>query len=1152
MRHRRTRALLASASLLVSLLLPLLCACAGDRPVDRVESRDELGGRLQAAALPSSWPKGATLHLRSWSRELPAEWRQAEYLLSLRRHVSEGGGLLLEGQAVQLAAALGLCSPSALRPRSLTHGYDGHSDARGLRFGLYGTELGRELLGMEEEPRWLDEGRLLHAELVGLDPSLLGTGASFAHLITEKAAQRRVRADSLVAGWEIGNGRILCVGVVAEEAEAQHAELQRYLDTRALPWLAKSGAAIVTIEGNERRPEVDGWARAPKIERRAAYWEDPLPAARPWQLGVCLPGAMATAHPVDELVRTLSAQQVDLLVLRVRSLERQFDARKDVRWRREPDQVPESRLLEIARAAHAAGMQCALELPDKLEPLGRGEARLSFADALASRLFDEARLGEAGFDGVFVRGLDAWALRGFVEELRERRPSVFVVASDPFPVPGDGIIGQIDSCSGKFAGLPIAGLDEAGLMRGQRPGVSGILRLETRVSRGATPDWLRTQCKDFVRLYGDAAQGIVLDLHDAEQLDRLGELCAWAWDPGRDAAVFALSSTGQLGARDALRQLVPARELAPSSPVSARQTVCENAWLRLETGGGRLLYDPTRSARFQQGAVVLSPAFDTSRILGARPGADYLLAYAREFDTGARSSTASRELIVGQGDFDWPGALRASGVQTLRQLLVLPPGRYRMQIEGQSSEGGALVELSLDHKILGYFAGAGESSTHSFEFGIAEKRVHELVLRLRHGASVELLHARIDRIGDVGIERRSRARAGELVDHVEFVNTSFVREERRVRMLSGLPGILVSVLYREGQNGLRVDREYPLPEYRLIRAAKSQGRAPWILAGRRPGLPTLWIYELDQGPKHRSTWVPGTGLRIHNLPRSHTGFRLAILLADELGPSADPIRLLPHLRALYSPPQLKLVGGEARIPAPLPHPWPRLVLAPETALDGLCVRDPRGEHALRFQAQSDGELACVLTHVPGRIVQIGTGDVRLPRVGVGMKRILSVQDMDESQIVVLRRACTATSLRAFLHFEVDATTLRWAGQDWLYRDARRVALPWQTGALSFEIASAAFAGPHVLDSSAGLLGCSLRDGNLCLSVQTAAEQDYPSSQLLRLRAWEGSLGGRLRVLDDPGSSARSTQAPFVDSQLLRGHRGDWTLPRSARPATPQR
>ncbi|PIE24093.1 MAG: hypothetical protein CSA62_04620 [Planctomycetota bacterium] len=1093
----------------------------------------------------ASWPEGSLVHLCSCSRELPARWRDAEWLLRLRQHVNQGGSLLLEGHAVQLAVALGLTAPGSVERRVLRRGQDGRSDAAGTRFGLAPAPIAEQVLGFGPKAVYFDSSPLLRVEYLALDYLQLRGGVALGFLAIDERGIERARSDCLLAGWELGKGRVLSFGLVSAQGEAHREPAEQWLAAKGQAWLTRGRElAVCREDGAPPRPAIDAWGPVPKAPARPPlYLEGPRPS-RPWQLGVAIPGALLQQWNRAKLAEHLAAHRIDLVLLGVTGLDRLLDPVKASGLRVQADDVSEETLLDFAASAHDQGMQVALELPDGGGRLQPGEEQLAFVDALASRFFDEEKLGREAFDGLVLGGFDRWTMRAALASLQQQRPSIFVVSREGEAAPSDAVIGQIEPQAGRFAGLAISGHDAASLRRAYRPGVHGLLRLDSAAAHGASPDWLRQQCKDFVRLFGDRAHAIVLDLENPERLTEMLQLCSLASAPLAEAAVYRLASTGRGGARDALGQLLPSPALGAQSPAAAATTVLENRWLRLELGGGRLLFDPKRSGDFGRSALVLSPGFDRSRILGARPGPGYLLEYDSDFQPGSNKREARGTLLLSKDEPRWPGALRRGGIETLRQELELPRGRYQLLLEGQPGAEGAVLELALESAVLGNLVGKKARVEKSFEFSIAEQRPCELQLRLRAGARVELLRAELHRIGDVGQEQKFQETAGPLVELKEWVTTSFLREERELRMLGDLPGFLISVRYHKANNGLRVERSFALPGYRLLAAARSRGRAPWILEGTRKGLPRLWIYELGQGPKHRSLWIPGRGLRLRNAPRSHTGFRLAVLLADEFGPSCDPVALTHELRMLFDPPTLRLQAGRAELPASLPHPWPRLLKVSAQEAQALRVQDPLGVRNLRSVARRDGGAFATVMQWPQERMALWLRQPGEPAVSPGSKRILRLASQAESRIVLRRHALTPFSLRASVRFEGNLPELSFAGESWLYRGMHELVAPYLLGDLAFTAGSHRWNGIRLLDSSAGITRCGLdahswEIATSELPLGTAARMLYA-----RVLAWDGAWGPRLRPLGRRGGRS--------SSMLVRGRRESWSLPRSAQPARPWR
>ncbi len=610
-------------------------------------------------------------------------------------------------------------------------------------------------------------------------------------------------------------------------------------------------------------------------------------------------------------------------------------------------------------------------------------------------------------------------------------------------------LGQIQPDAGRVRDLPLRGLVDPELSKAWPASLFPVLHLDPDPAHGGSPDWLHAQVRDFLRHRDAEASTVVLDLQERMDPRRLSSLLDLLQRPFSSARSYRLAATGKGGQRESLAALLssPGSFLRASSQAPCRRMVIENRFLRLEGTEGSLIVDRDRASDLTQGRKAsqrLSPRFMSTRLRGARPGPEYVMKVRKQLYPRMEDPVdpAQHTLRLPASGAVLPRRISAAGVALVEKELLLPPGTYEIRFKLRSEGRGSLVEIRLDDRVLGFLVcPGGQNRNQVFRFGIAEERRARLALEHRYGESMQLLEVAYEKVEDAGIEVRSASASGPRALVLEEVGSSFLTERRRILTLGDLPALCIEVEYDRVSTGLRVDRFFAFPGYQLQRRERlERGTKVYLRLEDPAGVqPDLILIASGLGRNHELAFRSGEGLAMKSFPRSKGGFRLALVLADELGSVlVDPAELWTALDEVVHPPSLTWEKGERRFAWPWKFVWRRCAILPSKAARPIQLREGglwRG--ALPGPSGDQGE-SLLVAGGPGDVNAVRLGEWIGPKPLPGAARLLAY-DSDAGALVLSRLSAICTNPGVRLPEALGSPSLD--GELWDYHYADKLWLP---------------------------------------------------------------------------------------------------------------
>ena len=1063
-------------TLLACLMLPASCFFAGrdgSLVQEALPPTSILPGRLLGevqATVPFRIPDGTSvLSIQSRSRELPAAWSSPLFRKSLERFVEEGGGLLLIGYAVKLCESLDLGRLAQVG--AMQYGIRGEGLGRGFRFGISNGDEAKELLAGEPPEIFFDSGTHVRLEYCLLDPNELNEAYGWARLLREREGSQSTSNLAALAAWKRGKGRICAVGL-GPIRSSEGAALLEHLRL----WLAKGkkGGFYAKLKELSPDPVIDGWLN-PEPEMALP----PFFASERTRIP-------SLAHFGMRLGRSLliKGEAKSMLQLALRKGADFFLAEEGL-----PSTGNPAELRRLASWLHARGAMLGIDSSFDAQEEGAGALmeEEAWLDDLARNYLDVRRYGNSALDGAGSKSLVDDGFGNATRRLWEEQPAAFVLGKRPRSSAAS--IARLPSVAGRLADLPMSGLTEPMLSRVFPPQLFPLLEVDTRKERGAYPDWIHLQALQFVRRRLKTSAAILLDVPVRLDPERLSLFLDLVRDPLWSASSFPLAATGKGGQRESLARLLDTKPkwLRASSEANCARSVLQNRFFRLEGSLGALSFDPGRRGGFDpkhDRPQVLSKNFLTSRLHGVRLGPGYLIEAKGVFKIGARPGQGGGTLHIGHDMRGWPRGLGLSHTlgsigeqgwpRIVQQALEVPPGKYSLRIKGKAGQGGAMVEVSLDDRVLGFLSGMeGEKLELSVSFEFARKRRTTLRLELVHGKSFRFMSASYRRIGDVAMEVVSAPSAGPRALLREELWSSFFSETRRIVTLGDLPAFMMDFRYHRVSKGLRLDRFISLPGYELSSgpSALDAENVPFVLRDTSGRKPRLWLYVLGLRRNHEIDFEDGKGLAITTYPHNNDGYRIVCVFADELGRSVDPRALEAAFDEFLHPPKLVPRIGIAAITHPYPFPWRRCLQIPQAGDSGFEIAE--GGRWRQVWPGSGGDLERCLLVATGEasMIEFRFGSERRYPASPGAARLLCFRELGDAvlEIELLRSSVFCT--RPGLELPGNSGDVLLDGKRWQYRDGDRVYLPRSPGKhlLSFE--EGGWEGPSLVATAAEVVRC---------------------------------------------------------------------------------
>jgi len=453
----------------------------------------------------------------------------------------------------------------------------------------------------------------------------------------------------------------------------------------------------------------------------------------------------------------------------------------------------------------------------------------------------------------------------------------------------------------------------------------------------------------------------------------------------------------------------------------------------------------------------------------------------------------------------------------------------------RSQERGSLVEVRLDDRVLGFLAcKGGESRSQVFRFGIAVERDARLVLQHRYGEALQLLGIVCEKTADAGLETRSKPASGPRALVVEEMGSSFLTERRRLLTLGDLPALCLEVEYGDVSTGLRVDRFFSFRDYEITRRERfGRGSNVFMRLEDPNGIkPAFILISAGLGRNHDLVFQGGQGLVMRSYPRSKGGFRLGLVLADELGVARlDPEELWNAMEEVLRPPSLKWTEGQRSFSWPWTFPWRRCAILPREAEHPVQIRQGGfWQRALTGSSGDQGE-SVLVAGGPGDRNSVSLGQWVGPRPLPGAARLISY-DSDTGTSLLSRLSALCPRPGWILDAALGAPSLD--GVEWDYHYDDRLWLPRLPGRHHLDLTGDLAFRPSLVATTAQVLGCrydaSSRELSLSIADPRTPTRGGPRLFALEIRGprptgIEGAVladpdhrgvPGRIRLLARPG------------------------------------
>lgn len=1040
---------------------------------------------------------------------------------ALQQFVSDGGRLLLFGEACCLLAAFG-ADVVVPEPSRFRWGYDARA--------TYGrAQLGLELLHSSAEP-WF-AGLLPVAPdgvlywLHGGTPCDLGLARwPVQPLRGEVLARLQIETD----GWRQPGGEPGLVRLACGRGEVLACGLPLALD-HGDPLLRENSRALLQGMLAAAAPQRVCYAELPvtppppsastlSLDLAARELpQAPQLAHAGWQLGWSA-AAPAPAAILDQLLLPAWRAGGNLLAVEVPAHA------AGLLWSTN-DPLPAPAGLSTTTAtgwsaqalggfaaeAHARGMLFSAAVPGPTVP-GNAKEQFGALRFLARELGCWRRLGDRAVDGLALQQWPRDPLGIGAAMWEDYQPQGYLLHTGELGAAAAGALRGLHGDDGRLPGWSLQGLGQGfrdGFRADRFP--AGVLQAGSEDA----PDWLVAQGLDFIRARRE--QGGALWLRLPELASMPGGLAEHArallQEPLYAAFAMPLTATGQDGQRAAVARLLglPPAALGALVAAPAATHVLQNNWLRLSGSGGALHWDAGGLGRFDATARLLSPGLLRTRLFGGRPDAQTFRTELCDFlQLGARPAGG----YMDRCEVAWPltpGAQPPAQLATgmapswpARVDLQLPPwlGYCELRLRLRGTEGATVCQVQLDQLVLRCVpVQAGERSEEiTVPVHLARSGPRRLSLLLREPGALAIDLLQLRRLGDVAAEASVAIAGGSVAAVCERSLSSYHQERLELRTLADWPGIILHSRCDRAVQNLQLERTLCLPGYRELPDAPAQppAKAPLLaLRHSHPDAPDLVVIALEWPRYDRLTRSP-EGLQWRCLPEPGSETTLALLFCDRRYTQ----ELLRHGRAILGgldPRAAFELGdrGELTVVADLPLPTTRLLHLRQRAETPYAVCE-RGYWTWRGAQPAPGGgdwLRIAVT--PGDTVRVRGGPALLAmtRPAPGSLHLLAIREPTANSAIV--KVLQPGRLTApGIVFAADFDEVLVDGKPWAWFAGRTVHLPDRPGTYVVTTRQSRRgqpAAPRVAATRAPLQQCYFDAAAGCLVLATAADPARPAS-----------------------------------------------------------